>query len=134
MLEKSKNNPKIEFVLNKVVDQMHGEAKLDKLTLKDTVSGEKSELVVDGLFVAIGHTPNSNFVGNLLDKDEAGYLLPNFRLPQEQRTSKYLMGTKIEGLFVAGDIEDNYYRQAISAAGDGCRAAIECERWLSEKE
>lgn len=134
MLQKAQENPKIEFLLNKVVSKMHGEDNLEKLTLKDTITGVESDLDIDGLFVAIGHTPNSNFVGNLLDKDEAGYLTPNFRLPQDLRTNKYMMGTKIEGLFVAGDIEDSYYRQAITAAGDGCRAAIECERWLSEKE
>ncbi len=161
MLERAKKNPKIEFILYKSIASFTGENKVDGVILHDTkaeytakgenieydsfpegrvflednlekVSDGEYKLVLDGVFVAIGHNPNTNFVGNLLDKDAIGYLIPQGRLPVDERVSKYAMGTKIPGLFVAGDVEDSYYRQAITAAGDGCRAAIECEKWLEE--
>jgi thioredoxin reductase (NADPH) len=82
--------------------------------------------------VAIGHDPNTKYIANLLDTDEAGYLIPQSRLPHNLRTSKYNMATEIPGIFVAGDVEDHEYRQAITAAAGGCRAAMECEKWLAE--
>ncbi len=134
MLERAKNNPKIEFLTNKQVTQLKGDNSLDFVTLEDTITKEQTDLKLDGLFVAIGHIPNSDFIGDLLDKEASGYLIPNFRLPQENRVSKYNMGTKIPGIFVAGDIQDTYYKQAITASGDGCRAAIECKNWLDSLE
>ena len=92
------------------------------------------EMKLDGLFVAIGHDPNTTFVANLLDKNEAGYLIPQSRLPKEERTSKYQMATRIPGVFLAGDVEDYEYRQAITAAAGGCRAAMELEKWLADFE
>jgi thioredoxin reductase (NADPH) len=134
MLQRAKNNPKIEFLLNKVVDKFIGQEILESLVLRDTVNNQTSNLKVDGLFVAIGHIPNSGFVGNLLDKDKAGYLIPQSKVSPEFRVSKYDTATKIPGIFVAGDIEDTTYRQAITAAGDGCKAAIDLERWLESQE
>jgi thioredoxin reductase (NADPH) len=134
MFQRVKNNPKIEILLNKVVDQFLGKEEVEGLILKDTINEEKSELNVDGLFVAIGHIPNSGFVGNLLDKDKAGYLIPQSKVSPEFRISKYDTATKIPGVFVAGDIEDTTYRQAITAAGDGCKAAIDVERWLENND
>ena len=89
--------------------------------LKNLVNGEESELEVACVFVAIGHVPNSGFLGELVDKDENGYILQT-----PGRTS-----TKTPGLFAAGDVADHYYRQAITAAGQGCAAALEAERYLS---
>lgn len=134
MLQRAKDNPKIEILSNKVVDGFLGQEEVEGLVLKDTTTGEKSELDVDGLFVAIGHIPNSGFVGNLLDKDKAGYLIPQSKVSPEFRISKYDTATKVPGVFVAGDIEDTTYRQAVTAAGDGCKAAMDVERWLESGE
>jgi thioredoxin reductase len=144
MLERAKNNPKIEFLEWKKVNDfvVNENNKLGGLVIEDTKSAAKEELKVDGLFVAIGHTPNTAFLGGILSTDEAGYLIPRQRLlpallATEQKIdawwSKYATMSEIEGIFVAGDVEDKIYRQAITASGDGCRAAIECERWLEEK-
>jgi thioredoxin reductase (NADPH) len=127
-------NPKIEIMFNTQVVGMMGEPFVEKILIKDTNTGEEKEIAMDGLFVAIGHTPNNQFVKDLITMDEVGYLIPQSRLPQEERTSKYSMMSNINGIFLAGDIEDSYYRQAITAAGDGCRAAIECEKWLEDQE
>lgn len=126
-------NDKIETMFNKQVTEMHGEPFLEEVTLEDTVTGEKSKIKVDGLFVAIGHKPNNEFADGLINMDDAGYLIPQGRIPRDKRTSPYDMMSNIDGIFLAGDIEDKVYRQAITAAGDGCRAAIECERWLEDQ-
>ena len=91
------------------------------VTVRNLVTGAESELALSCVFVAIGHTPNSAFLGDLVDKDENGYILQT-----PGRTS-----TKTPGLFAAGDVADHYYRQAITAAGQGCAAALETERYLS---
>jgi thioredoxin reductase (NADPH) len=132
MLERAKNNPKIEFLLFKKIVEFIGEKKVESVTLEDTKTGEKSNFPLDAVFVAIGHNPNTEFLGDLLDKDNSGYLIPQSRIPQDLKTSKYGMATKVEGVFVAGDVEDKTYRQAITAAGDGCRAAMDTEKWLEE--
>ncbi len=132
MLERAKKNPKIEIMTFKKIIQFVGEEKIDYVILEDIKTGKKSELQVEGVFVAIGHIPNSGFIGNLLDKDKAGYLIPQWKVSPEYRVSKYDTATKIPGVFVAGDIEDTTYRQAITAAGDGCRAAMDTEKWLEE--
>lgn len=130
MQERVLKNQKIEILYNKVVTQLLGEDLLSAVELQDTQSGDKTVLPLDGLFVAIGHTPNTSFVQGKLEMDELGYLIPQGRLPLEKRVSKYDMATQIPGIFVAGDVEDRVYRQAITAAGDGCKAAIDCEKWL----
>jgi thioredoxin reductase (NADPH) len=119
MLERAKQNEKIEFIEWSKITKLVGDDKLDHVIIEDTKTGEEKELQIDGLFVAIGHIPNSNFVKGKLTMDEAGYLQPKHRTMSE-----------IEGIFIAGDVEDTIYRQAITAAGDGCRAAMDLEKWL----
>jgi thioredoxin reductase (NADPH) len=134
MLDRAKANPKIKFIENKIISKLQGSAFIESIELTDTLSGEKTEMVVDGVFMAIGHQPNSEFVKNILDMDTAGYLLNQTHIPQENRNSKYQTSTKIEGIFVAGDIQDTIYRQAITAAGDGCKAAMDLEKWLEDSK
>lgn len=126
MADRALENPKIEPVWNSAVTEYRTDEKGEMRAVEVTnlVTGEKSELEVACVFVAIGHVPNSSFLGDLVDKDENGYILQN-----PGRTS-----TKTEGLFAAGDVADHYYRQAITAAGQGCAAALEAERYLSEHE
>ncbi len=122
MRERAFKNEKIEIHWNKVVDEVLGDtnAGVTGLSLKDTVSGELSELPVEGMFVAIGHKPNTELFEGVLDLDETGYILAN-------PGSTY---TNIPGVFAAGDVRDSVYRQAVTAAGSGCMAAIDAERWL----
>ncbi|OYV06695.1 MAG: thioredoxin-disulfide reductase [Verrucomicrobiales bacterium VVV1] len=126
MADRALANPKIEPVWNSTVAEYltddAGEMRAAKL--KNLITGEESELEVKCVFVAIGHVPNSGFLGDLVDKDENGYILQN-----PGRTA-----TKTPGLFAAGDVADHYYRQAITAAGQGCAAALEAERYLSDHE
>ena len=129
MIDKVKSNPKIKFALNKVIQEVvgsdiNGVRSMTGVKLRDTKSGEISELNADGLFVAIGHKPNTDLFKGVLDMDEVGYLIT-------KPGSTY---TNIEGVFAAGDVADTKYRQAITAAGTGCMAALEAERWLESKE
>ena len=120
MQERALANPKIEFVWNAEVIDAMGENKLEGIRLRDTVTGAESDLGVTGLFVAIGHTPNTALFVGQLDLDENGYIdtAPDSTL------------TSIEGVFACGDVQDHTYRQAVTAAGSGCMAAIDTERWL----
>ncbi|MFN8361235.1 MAG: thioredoxin-disulfide reductase [Candidatus Kapaibacterium sp.] len=127
MLERCKSNPKIEFILNAEVDEYRGEIqpngikKLVKLRLKNTQNGETWEVPADGCFVAIGHKPNTDIFRGIIDMDEqTGYIITKGK-------STY---TNIDGVFACGDAQDSVYRQAITAAGSGCMAAIDAERWL----
>lgn len=120
MVEKVKKNPKIEMRVNTVVDEVMGGDTVSKLKLRDTASNKTSELEVKGMFVAIGHQPNTSVFKNILDMNEVGYL-------KVKPGSTY---TSVEGVFAAGDVADPTYRQAVTAAGTGCMAAIDCERWL----
>jgi thioredoxin reductase (NADPH) len=124
MADRALANEKIEPVWNSTVTEYITDdaGEMRAVTLKNLVTGEESELELKCVFVAIGHVPNSAFLGDLVDKDENGYILQN-----EGRTS-----TKTEGLFAAGDVADHYYRQAVTAAGQGCAAALEAERYLAE--
>lgn len=126
MLERAQANPKIKWLLNHEVAEVIGEPnkKVTSVKLRDTVSGAISERTIDGIFVAIGHKPNTEFLGGQLPVDAKGYLLV-------KPGSSY---TSIDGVFAAGDVHDQVYRQAITAAGSGCMAAIDCERWLEAKE
>lgn len=119
---RAKSNAKIHFRWNTEVIEVLGEDRVSGVRLKDTVSGEESELTIDGLFVAIGHTPNTKIFDGVLPRDEKGYL----------RMKEHTM-SDIEGVFIAGDVEDIRYRQAVTAAGSGCQAAIDAERWLAEQ-
>ncbi|MFC9994443.1 thioredoxin-disulfide reductase [Nocardia sp. NPDC127526] len=123
MLDRAKNNDKIRFVLNAEVTEVHGDSSVTSLTLRDTRTGETSELAATGLFVAIGHDPRSELVAGQVDLDPDGYV-------KVQDPTTY---TSIPGVFAAGDLVDHTYRQAITAAGTGCRAAIDAERWLAEQ-
>ncbi len=119
MVDRVKNNPKIKILLNTVIEDTLGENELTSLKLKNTISGENSELQVSGLFVAIGHSPNTSIFKGKLDMDKNGYLI-----------TKNGTKTNIPGVFAAGDVQDHVYRQAITAAGSGCMAAIDAERYL----
>jgi thioredoxin reductase (NADPH) len=121
MVERAMNNPKIEFIWNSEVTEIHGEANLSGVELTNTVDGTKSELTLDGLFVAIGHNPRSELVVGQIDLDVEGYV------KVEGRSSK----TNIPGVFACGDLVDHTYRQAITAAGSGCQAALDAERYLA---
>jgi thioredoxin reductase (NADPH) len=120
MQKRAFDNDKVEFLWNTTVTDVHGDDSVTGLTLQDTVTGETRQLPVTGLFLAIGHIPNTKpFVGQL-ETDEDGYLIAK---PGSTLTS-------IPGVFAAGDVQDREYRQAITAAGSGCAAALDCERWL----
>ena len=124
MLDRAKANPKITMLMNTEVTQVEGEPKVTGVRLRDTVTGEESKLAVTGVFVAIGHDPRSNLVSGQIEVDDDGYVAV------EGRTT----ATSIDGVFAAGDLVDRTYRQAITAAGSGCAAAIDAERWLAEHE
>jgi thioredoxin reductase (NADPH) len=112
-------NEKIRFAWNSTVTAIHGQQTVEGVTLTDTITGEERPLAVTGVFVAIGHRPNTDLFAGQLTTDENGYLVThNGSL------------TNIEGVFACGDVQDHVYRQAITAAGSGCMAAIDCERWL----
>ncbi|MBK6606310.1 MAG: thioredoxin-disulfide reductase [Leptospiraceae bacterium] len=121
MQDRAINHPKIQMVWNSTVDEAIGGAGgLNAITLKDTVNGSTKTLPVGGLFYAIGHTPNTEIFKEFLELDEVGYIKTH---PGSTRTS-------VKGVFAAGDVQDRIYRQAISAAGSGCMAALDAERWL----
>jgi thioredoxin reductase (NADPH) len=124
MLERAKANPTITFLTNTEVTQVEGEPKVTGVRLADTVTGEESKLAVTGVFVAIGHDPRSALVAGKVDLDDEGYV----------RVKGRTTSTTIEGVFAAGDLVDHTYRQAITAAGSGCSAAIDAERWLSDND
>jgi len=123
MQERAFANPKIEFRWNSRVTEVLGEAKVSGLRLTDTLSGEASELDVTGLFVAIGHEPNSTLLKGQLELEDNGYV----------RTFDGTTRTSVDGVFACGDVQDHYYRQAITSAGSGCMAAIDAERWLEAR-
>ena len=120
MQDRALNNPKIEILWNTVVDDLVGESKLEGAVIHNVITGDSSTLPVTGLFVAIGHRPNTDLFKGVLDMEDNGYLIT-------QPGSSY---TNISGVFACGDVQDHTYRQAITAAGSGCMAAIDCERWL----
>lgn len=124
MVARAQAHEKIQIHLNREVVEVLGEKKTEALVLKDTQSGATERLAVGGLFVAIGHKPNTELLGGALPVDAAGYL----------QVKPHSSASAIDGVFVAGDVHDHRYRQAVTAAGDGCRAALDAERWLSEQE
>ncbi len=124
MLEKARKNKKIEFLLNKVIEEIKGEKTVSSVILKDTQSGELSEMNIDGIFMAIGHIPTTQVFGDKIDYDQSGYIKTE---PDSTRTN-------IEGVFACGDVQDKIYRQAVTAAGSGCMAAIDTERFLEAQE
>ena len=124
MAERAINNPKITVHWNTEMTDVLGEKEVTGVAWKNNSSGETGELSVQGVFLAIGHTPNSKAFVPAMDHDDAGYLVTT-----PGRTS-----TNIPGVFAAGDVQDTFYRQAVTAAGTGCAAALEAERWLEDKE
>ncbi|MGH2380933.1 MAG: thioredoxin-disulfide reductase [Candidatus Limnocylindria bacterium] len=120
MQDRAARDPKIEILFNREVEEVKGEMTVNALTVRDTTTGETSELTVQGMFVAIGYKPNTDLFADQLTIGEGGYL----EIVGET-------GSGIEGVFVAGDVHDHHYRQAVTAAGDGCKAAIDAERWLA---
>ncbi len=124
MQQRAFDNPKIEILWNKVVVDVLGDDMITGVRLKDTQTDEESDLALSGLFMALGHTPITQFLNGQLDLDDDGYI----KLQDTYRST-----TNVEGVFAAGDVADSVYRQAITAAGMGCKAAIDAERWLAEQ-
>ncbi|GAB1349174.1 thioredoxin-disulfide reductase [Ignavibacteriales bacterium] len=129
MVERAKKNPKIKFALNSVVDEVVGTVDGNKksvtgVILKNVLTGEKQLHACEGVFVAIGHQPNTSLFKGVLETDESGYLI----------VKPGTTSTNIEGVFAAGDVSDKTYRQAVTAAGSGCMAALDVERWLESQE
>ncbi len=122
MLERAQANEKITIVTNTEVVAVEGDSKVSGLRLRNTATGEESKLPVTGVFVAVGHDPRSELVRGAVDLDDEGYV------QVQGRTTN----TSLDGVFAAGDLVDHTYRQAITAAGSGCAAAIDAERWLAE--
>ena len=125
MAARALEHEKIAVIWNSVVTEIHGDTGVTGVTLEDTATGEQRELATDGVFVAIGHKPNTDIFAGQLEMDPNGYLLT--RGDGSTRTD-------VDGVFAAGDVADHIYRQAVTAAGTGCMAAIDAERWLGEKE
>ena len=123
MRERAMANPKIEFRWNSVVTDVLGDTKVSGVRLRDTVDGGESELAISGLFVAIGHEPNSSLLKGQIELEDNGYV----------KTFGGTTRTSVDGVFACGDVQDHYYRQAVTAAGSGCMAAIDAERWLEER-
>jgi len=119
MQERIKNSPKINIIWNSVVEEIKGDSKVKSIIIKDVNSGKKSEMDVEGLFVAIGYKPNTDFLKGSLDLDEAGYIVVQDEVK-----------TKIDGVYVAGDVADHIYRQAITASSGGTKAALEVRAYL----
>lgn len=122
MADRAAANPKIRYAWNSEVVAIHGDAKVSGVTLRDTVNGAERELAVTGIFVAIGHLPRNELVLGVVDTDDEGYVLT-----QEGSTA-----TNVEGVFACGDLVDHTYRQAITAAGSGCAASLDAERFLAD--
>ncbi len=122
MLERARKNPKITFITDTTVEEILGESSVEGLRIKNTKTGEEQTVEVGGFFAAIGHAPATSLFEGQLEIDEGGYVL------QKEHTM-----TSVPGVFAAGDVSDKRYRQAVTAAADGCRAAIDAERWLEEQ-
>jgi thioredoxin reductase (NADPH) len=123
MQERAFANPKIEFLWDSVVVDLAGTDRLEGAVIANVKTGESTMLPVTGLFVAIGHRPNTDLFAGVLDMDENGYLI----------TAAGSTATNVEGVFASGDVQDHTYRQAVTAAGSGCMAAIDAERWLESR-
>lgn len=124
MVARAEKDPKLDFAWNSVVESINGDARVESVTLRDTVTGEHRQLEVSGVFVAIGHDPRSTLVTGQVELDEAGYV----------KVVAGSQATNLPGVFACGDLVDHTYRQAITAAGSGCRAALDAERWLAANE
>jgi thioredoxin reductase (NADPH) len=124
MLDRASKNQKVEFLLNKVIEEIKGDKTVNAVVLKDTQTGEINEEQIDGIFMAIGHVPNTHIFRDQIQMDDAGYII----------TKSNTTNTNIPGVFACGDVQDKIYRQAVTAAGSGCMAAIDAERYLEDLE
>ena len=124
MASRAEKDPKLDFAWNSVVESVNGDARVESVTLRDTVTGETRRLEVSGVFVAIGHDPRSALVKGQVELDEAGYV----------KVAAGSQATNLQGVFACGDLVDHTYRQAITAAGSGCQAALDAERWMAANE
>jgi thioredoxin reductase (NADPH) len=122
MLERARKNPKVTFLTDTVIQDVLGENSVEGIRTKNLKTGEEREIDVEGFFAAIGHAPATGLFKDQVEMDEGGYIL------QKEHTM-----TSVPGVFAAGDVSDKRYRQAVTAAGDGSRAAIDAERWLEEQ-
>ena len=125
MAQRVLDHEKIVVLWNTVLTEIHGSTTVEKVTLEDTVTGEQREMAANGVFVAIGHKPNTELFAEALDLDENGYIV---------KSPDGSTRTDVDGVFAAGDVADHTYRQAVTAAGTGCMAAIDAERWLAGLE
>lgn len=141
MIDKAKKNPKIKFILNSEVVDILGEQKVEGVKIKNVKDQKVAEMAIDGIFVAIGHLPMTGIFKNQLELDEKGYIIRRAKGNPSTHSGTsgqagfgpsdaYGMMTSVEGVFVAGDVHDYHYKQAVTAAGYGCQAALEVERWL----
>ena len=121
MQDRVLKNEKIDVLWNKEVNEIHGDKNVESVSLNDTENSSSSKLSIDGVFMAIGHTPNVAFLDGLVELDDKGYIKTGFSTDTS---------TSVPGIFAAGDVADSVYRQAVTAAGTGCQAAIDAERWL----
>lgn len=134
MQDRAMASDKIDFIWNSTIEEVLGEQKVQGARLRDVVTGELSEVAAGGIFIAIGHTPNTTLFDGKLELDAAGYLVAGDALSGDWHAgSPFATRTSVEGVFAAGDVVDHFYRQAITAAGTGCQAAIDAERWLEEQ-
>jgi thioredoxin reductase (NADPH) len=124
MLDRAKKNPKIEFLMDTLVEEVLGDNQIRALKIKSAKTGDVSEFATQGLFVAIGHKPNTEIFTDKITLDQKGYIV----------TEGKSTATNIPGVFACGDVMDPYYRQAVTAAGSGCQAALEAERYLAHQE
>ena len=124
MGDRAKKNEKIDFLLDSVVDEILGSEEVEGVSIKNVKNGETKRIDVGAVFVAIGHKPNTDLFQGIIDTNEAGYIV----------CKSGSTHTNIEGVFACGDVMDPTYRQAVTAAGTGCMAALDSERWLAEQE
>ena len=124
MVERAMSNPKISFKYNSTVEDIIGttETGVESVVLRDTITEETHDVACEGIFMAIGHVPNTSLFNGALDLDDSGYIIT-------KPGSTY---TNLDGVFACGDVQDHIYRQAVTAAGSGCMAAIDAERWLEQ--
>jgi thioredoxin reductase (NADPH) len=121
MVDRARASDRIEFITDSIVEEVLGDDRVTGVVVRNIKTDERTEVPADGFFVAIGHDPNTQLYRGQLDMDESGYLITN------EKTSE----TNVEGVFAAGDVQDHVYRQAVTAAGSGCMAALDAERWLA---
>ena len=127
MVKRAADNPKIEFVMNSVVDDVLGEDEVEGVRLRNVVTNEVSDLKVTGMFLAIGHTPNTSLFEGQIDLNDKGYIITS-------EDKRQISATSLPGVFACGDVQDDHYQQAVTAAGSGCQAALDAEHFVEAME